>query len=174
MPPRHTGKRERTPRIPQELPSDNSVLSERAHAVLDLARQEAVDMKHTWIGSEHVLLGLLAYGDGSGNKILKELGVKTPELQAWIMGKVTLGTVKVIDPKSLQYTERTKRVLEHAIHQAHSLGSEKKKVGTEFLLYGLALAKDGIAEQALAHFLGEIPDQPIFMKIMKLSPSDAH
>ena len=120
--------------------------TERARKVIALANQEAQRFNHEYIGTEHLLLGLVKEGTGVGANVLRNLGV---ELQ-----KVRLEVEKIVSPGSdmvtmgkLPHTPRAKKVQEYAIEEARNLNHNY--VGTEHLLLGLLREQDGVAAQVL-------------------------
>lgn len=119
--------------------------TERARRVMSLAQEEAQRFHHNYIGTEHILLGLVAEGDGVAAKVLANLGVELDKARnavEFIIGRgdrVTLGEIGM--------TPRSKKVIELAIDEARRLNHHY--VGTEHLLLGLVREGEGIAAGVL-------------------------
>jgi ATP-dependent Clp protease ATP-binding subunit ClpC len=119
--------------------------TERARKVLTLAQEEAQNFGHNYIGTEHLLLGLLRETDGIAGKILFSFGIgleKTRLALQQIIGRGDQPHTNVIT-----LTPRSKKVLEKAVEEAHRLNQHI--VGTEHLLLGLISEKDGLAAAIL-------------------------
>jgi ATP-dependent Clp protease ATP-binding subunit ClpC len=121
--------------------------TERLRKVLGLARDLARARNHEYVGTEHLLLGLVEEGEGVAAAAIEALGVELPKLAERIDGVIKRGssTVEAVD---LPYTSRTKRVLELAIASARDLHHDY--VGSEHLLLGLIREQHGIAAQVLS------------------------
>jgi ATP-dependent Clp protease ATP-binding subunit ClpC len=111
-----------------------------------LANQEAQRFNHEYIGTEHVLLGLIKEGSGVGANVLRNLGVDLPKVRMEIEKLVKAGPDMVTMGK-LPQTPRAKKVVEYAIEEARNLNHNY--VGTEHLLLGLLREHDGVAAQVL-------------------------
>jgi ATP-dependent Clp protease ATP-binding subunit ClpA len=120
--------------------------TDRARKVMALANQEAQRFNHEYIGTEHILLGLVKEGSGVGANVLKNLHVDLHKLRLEVERLVKAGPEPVTMGK-LHQTPRAKRVIEHAIAESRSL--HDKYVGTEHVLLGLLREPDGIAAQVL-------------------------
>ena len=117
-----------------------------AKMALELARQEAPRLQHGFIGTEHVLLGLLALEDGAVPKILKKLGVNRQNLKQQIEKWVSdFPPSKIHGP--LPYTPRVEKSLRLAAKEAKV--SSQASVGAEHIFLGLLLEGDGVAGQVL-------------------------
>ncbi|HEU5317941.1 MAG TPA: Clp protease N-terminal domain-containing protein [Chloroflexota bacterium] len=112
--------------------------TERAKKVLVLAQEEAKRLNHNYIGTEHLLIGLMAEGQGVGARILAGAGIDQPRLREALAMMVGRGDTEVTGPISL--TPRAKRVVELAVEESRALGHTY--VGTEHLLLGLANTRD--------------------------------
>jgi pyruvoyl-dependent arginine decarboxylase len=123
--------------------------SARTRIVLAMAREEAGRLHHEYVGTEHILLGLLAEGDGVGVRIVRKLGVDAEALPGWIEAEVKMGKSESTSGPDLPYTSRAKKVLELAMTEARQL--HHSYVGTEHLLLGMIGEEKGIA----AHILSE-------------------
>jgi len=121
--------------------------TERVRRVLSLARDEAQRLHHEYVGTEHILLGLLREGDNIATLVLANLGVDPDQLRRRIEEIVKKGTsTQTIEP-DLPYTSRAKRTLELAMSEAKHL--DHAYVGTEHLLLGMLAEAKGIAAQVL-------------------------
>lgn len=120
--------------------------SDRARKVMQLANQEAQALNHEYIGTEHMLLGLIKEGSGVAGVVLKDLKVDANAVAAEIKKLVQPGPEMVTMGK-LPQTPRAKKVIELAMEQARILNHNH--VGTEHLLLGLLKEKEGIAYQVL-------------------------
>jgi len=120
--------------------------TDRARKVMALANQEAQRFNHEYIGTEHILLGLVKEGSGVGATVLKNLEVDIKKLRLEVEKLVKSGPDMVTMGK-LPQTPRAKKVIEYAIEEARSLNHNY--VGTEHILLGLLRESEGIAAQVL-------------------------
>ena len=120
--------------------------TDRARKVMALANQEAQRFNHEYIGTEHILLGLVKEGSGVGATVLKNLDVDIKKLRLEIEKLVKRGPDMVTMGK-LPQTPRAKKVIEYAIEEARALNHNY--VGTEHILLGLLRESEGIAAQVL-------------------------
>jgi ATP-dependent Clp protease ATP-binding subunit ClpC len=120
--------------------------TDRARKVMALANQEAQRFNHEWIGTEHILLGLVKEGSGVGATVLKNLDVDIKKLRLEVEKLVKSGPDMVTMGK-LPQTPRAKKVIEYAIEEARALNHNY--VGTEHILLGLLRENEGIAAQVL-------------------------
>src|SRR5438477_792170 len=121
--------------------------TERVRKVLAMAREEAQRLKHEYVGTEHILLGLIREGEGVAAAVLQNLSVDLDEIQQKIEETVKKGKAAAATGPDLPYTSRAKKVLELAMGEAREL--EHRYVGTEHLLLGLLREEKGIAAQIL-------------------------
>ncbi|MBC8200587.1 MAG: ATP-dependent Clp protease ATP-binding subunit [Planctomycetes bacterium] len=121
-------------------------LTDRARKVMALANQEAQRFNHEYIGTEHILLGLVKEGSGVGANVLKHLEIDLRKVRLEVEKLVKSGPDMVTMGK-LPQTPRAKKVIEYAIEEARSLNHNY--VGTEHLLLGLLREQDGVAAQVL-------------------------
>ena len=121
-------------------------LTDRARKVMALANQEAQRFNHEYIGTEHILLGLVKEGSGVGPNVLKNLDIDLRKVRLEVEKLVKSGPEMVTMGK-LPQTPRAKKVLEYAIEEARNLNHNY--VGTEHLLLGLLREQDGVAAQVL-------------------------
>ncbi len=120
--------------------------TDRARKVMALANQEAQRFNHEFIGTEHILLGLVKEGSGVGANVLKNLEVDLHKVRMEVEKLVKSGPDMVTMGK-LPQTPRAKKVIEFAIEEARALNHNY--VGTEHLLLGLLREQDGVAAQVL-------------------------
>jgi len=120
--------------------------TDRARKVMALANQEAQRFNHEYIGTEHILLGLVKEGSGVGANVLKNLDVDLRKVRLEVEKLVRHGPEMVTMGK-LPQTPRAKKVIEYAIEEARNLNHNY--VGTEHLLLGLLREHDGVAAQVL-------------------------
>ena len=124
---------------------NNSQFTQRAQAALRLAQESSAQLGHGYVGSEHLLLGLLKEGQGVASKVLKQAGLESDDVQASIARLVGVGAPG--GPPSQGLTPRCKKIIELAISEANRLGHHY--VGTEHLLMGLLREGDGVAARVL-------------------------
>ena len=122
--------------------------TERARQVVVLAQEEARTLGHSYIGSEHILLGLLREEQGLAARVLESLGVTLERVRAQVERIVSRGDQ--VSAGQIPFTPRAKRVLELAQREAVSLGHNY--IGTEHILLGLARDDDGVAARILLDF----------------------
>ncbi|HLB10589.1 MAG TPA: Clp protease N-terminal domain-containing protein, partial [Gemmatimonadaceae bacterium] len=115
--------------------------------VLAMAREEAARLHHEYVGTEHILLGLIREGEGVAAAVLQNLSVDLDEIQQKIEETVKKGKAAQTTGPDLPYTSRAKKVLELAMSEARELNHSY--VGTEHLLLGLLREEKGIAAQVL-------------------------
>jgi ATP-dependent Clp protease ATP-binding subunit ClpC len=113
-----------------------------------MAREEAARLHHEYVGTEHILLGLIREGEGVAAAVLQSLSVDLEEIQQKIEETVKKGKGAQGTGPDLPYTSRAKKVLELAMSEARELNHSY--VGTEHLLLGLLREEKGIAAQVLA------------------------
>jgi ATP-dependent Clp protease ATP-binding subunit ClpC len=120
--------------------------TERVRKVIYLAREEAARLQHDYIGTEHLLLGVIREGEGIAATVLNNLGVDLDQIRQAVENMVSAagGTMTIGE---IPFTPRAKRVLELAVDEARSLGHNY--VGTEHLLLGLIREGEGVAAKVL-------------------------
>ncbi len=121
--------------------------TDRVRKVLQMAREEAARLHHEYVGTEHILLGLIREGEGVAAAVLTNLSVDLEEIQQKIEETVKKGKAAAASGPDLPYTSRAKKVLELAMTEARELNHSY--VGTEHLLLGLLREEKGIAAQVL-------------------------
>ncbi len=138
--------------------------TDRARKVMALANQEAQRFSHEYIGTEHILLGLVKEGSGVGANVLKNLEVDLRKVRLEVEKLVKSGTEMVT--MELPQTPRAKKVIEYAIHEARDLNHGY--VGTSHLLLGILREQDGVAAQVLMNLgikLEEVRDRVLNRKM---------
>ena len=120
--------------------------TDRARKVMQLANQEAQRFNHEYIGTEHILLGLIKEGSGVAANVLKNLDIDLRKIRLEVEKIVQSGPDMVTMGK-LPQTPRAKKVIEYAIEEARNLNHNY--VGTEHLLLGLLREQEGVAAQVL-------------------------
>ena len=120
--------------------------TERVRKVLSMARQEAIRLQHDYVGPEHILLGLIAEGEGVAARVLGNLDVELERVHRRVEESVRKGRAAAALGE-LPYTSPAKKVLEFALAEAREL--EHAYMGTEHLLLGLLRESKGIAARVL-------------------------
>ena len=119
--------------------------TQSARRVIVLAQEEAGRLDHDYIGTEHLLLGLLAEGEGVGARALATLGISLPSVRVEI--EKIVGRGRTPPTGHIPFTPRAKKVLELSLLEAREL--EDQHIGTEHLLLGLVREGEGVAAQVL-------------------------
>lgn len=120
--------------------------TERAQRVILIAQEEAKRLNHDYVGTEHLLLGLIALGEGVAAQVLANLGVDLRRVRGEIEKIVGTGD-NVMLLGEIPFTPRAKKVLELAVEEAQNMGHNY--VGTEHLLLGLIREEEGVAARVL-------------------------
>ena len=120
--------------------------TERARKVLVLAKEEARRFNHDYIGTEHILLGLIREGEGVACAVLQNLGIDLERLRIEIEKLISPGSSASV-LGDIPFTPRAKKALELAAEEAHNLGHNY--IGTEHILLGLIREGEGLASQVL-------------------------
>src|SRR5688572_9549432 len=118
--------------------------TERARKVILLAKQEAKRFNHDYIGTEHILLGLLREGEGVAAAVLQSLNMNLDNIRLEVEKLVQPGPTTVVSG-DLPFTPKAKKVMELAMDEARALGHNY--IGTEHLLLGLIREGEGVASQ---------------------------
>ncbi len=119
--------------------------TERARQVVVLAQEEARILKHDYIGTEHILLGLLREEDAVAARVLESLYITAPSVRTQVVA--IAGSGEEVTSGQIPFTPRAKKVLERALREALSRGHTY--IGTEHLLLGLVGENEGIAARVL-------------------------
>jgi ATP-dependent Clp protease ATP-binding subunit ClpC len=117
----------------------------RARQVVVLAQDEARGLKHNYIGTEHLLLGLLREEEGLAARVLASLDVNIDAVRTQVVQLIGQG--KSVTTGQIPFTPRAKKVLELSLREALSLGHNY--IGTEHVLLGLVRENDGVAARIL-------------------------
>ena len=119
--------------------------TDRARRVVVLAQEEARMLNHNYIGTEHILLGLIHEGEGVAAKALESLGISLDAVRQQV--EEIIGQGQQAPSGHIPFTPRTKKVLELALRESQQLGHNY--IGTEHILLGLIREGDGVAAQVL-------------------------
>ena len=119
--------------------------TDRARRVIVLAQDEARSLKHNYLGTEHILLGLIREGEGVAAKALDALGISLDEVRAQVVE--IIGEGQESPQGHIPFTPRAKKVIEYAMREGLQLGHSY--IGTEHLLLGLTREPEGVAAQVL-------------------------
>ena len=147
----------------------NYNFTDRVRKVLAMAREEAIRLQHDYVGTEHILLGLIREGEGVAAAVLSDLNVDLDQIHERVEESVSKGKA-TIALGELPYTSRAKKVLEFAMAEARDFNHSY--VGTEHLLLGLLREEKGIAAQVL-NSLGVTLDEAR-TEVLKVLGSDAN
>ncbi len=122
--------------------------TEGARNVCVLSEEEARDLKHNYLGTEHILLGLLREEGGLAARALESLDITFERVRAQVVQIV--GSGEEVTSGQIPFTPRAKKVLELALREALSLGHDW--IGTEHILLGLVRENEGVAARILSDF----------------------
>ena len=127
--------------------------TDRARRVVVLAQEEARLLNHNYIGTEHILLGLIHEGEGVAAKALESLGISLEAVRAQV--EEIIGQGQSAPTGHIPFTPRAKKVLELSLREALQLGHNY--IGTEHILLGLIREEQGVAARVLAGRGVELP-----------------
>ncbi|MEM7417767.1 MAG: ATP-dependent Clp protease ATP-binding subunit [Gemmatimonadota bacterium] len=150
----------------------NYNFTDRVRKVLAMAREEAIRLQHDYVGTEHILLGLIREGEGVAAAVLQNLSVDLDQIHERVEESVRKGKA-TIALGELPYTSRAKKVLEFAMAEARDFNHSY--VGTEHLLLGLLREEKGIAAQVLNSLgvtLDEARGETLKVLGSEMSPSE--
>jgi ATP-dependent Clp protease ATP-binding subunit ClpC len=122
--------------------------TERARQVVVLAQEEARTLKHNYIGTEHILLGLLREEEGLAARVLESLDITVERVRARVVRIV--GSGEEVASGQIPFTPEAKKTLEMALRESQSLGCNY--IGTEHLLLGMARENEGVGTRILLDF----------------------
>jgi len=125
----------------------NNNFTPRARKVVELARAEARRFNHNYVGTEHILLGLIKLGEGVAVNVLGRMGLDLKTVRGAVEKQVGPGPEEAKQPDSIPLTPRVQKVMAHAVTEARSLGHAY--VGTEHILLGLLKEGEGVAARVL-------------------------
>jgi ClpA/ClpB-like protein len=146
--------------------------TDRARRVVPLAQEEAKRLDHNYIGTEHLLLGLIREGEGVGAKALESLGISLDAVRQQV--EEIIGRGQQAPSGHIPFTPRAKKVLELSLREALQLGHDY--IGTEHLLLGLIREGDGVAAQVLIRLgadLNRVRQQVILLLHQSKEPRPA-
>jgi ATP-dependent Clp protease ATP-binding subunit ClpC len=123
--------------------------TERARQVVVLAQEEARALKHNYIGTEHILLGLIREEEGLAARVLESFDITLEEVREQVKRLVGQGDEEIVTGQ-IPFTPRAKKVLELALREALSLGHNY--IGTEHVLLGVVRENQGVAARILLDF----------------------
>jgi ATP-dependent Clp protease ATP-binding subunit ClpC len=123
--------------------------TERARQVVVLGQDEARALKHNYIGTEHILLGLLREEEGLAARVLESFDITVEEVREQVKRLVGQGDEEIVGGQ-IPFTPRAKKVLELALREALSLGHNY--IGTEHVLLGVVRENQGVAARILLEF----------------------
>jgi ATP-dependent Clp protease ATP-binding subunit ClpC len=126
--------------------------TDRARRVVVMAQEEARMLDHTYIGTEHILLGLVREGEGSAAKALESLGISLDTVRQQV--EEIIGRGQQAPSGHIPFTPRAKNVLQLSLNEARQLGHDY--VGTEHILLGLIREGEGVAAQVLVRLGAEL------------------
>ena len=144
--------------------------TDRARKVMQLANQEAQRFNHEYIGTEHILLGLVKEGSGVAANVLKNLDIDLKKVRVEVEKFVQTGPDMVTIGR-LPQTPRAKKVIDYSIEEARNLNHNY--VGTEHLLLGLLREQEGVAAQVLMSLGLKLHDTMIYEKNSPAYPASA-
>src|SRR4051794_39567047 len=127
--------------------------TDRARRVVVLAQEEARLLSHNYIGTEHILLGLIHEGEGLAAKALDQLGITLEAVRAQVVE--TIGEGQQAPTGHIPFTPRAKKVLELSLREALQLGHNY--ISTEHILLGLVREGEGVATQVLIKLGSDLP-----------------
>src|SRR5262249_21152685 len=139
--------------------------TDRARKVMQMANQEAGRLNHEYIGTEHILLGLVKEGSGVVANVLKNRDIDLSRIRSEIEKFVPLGPNRFTMGK-LPQTPRAKKVIEYSIEEGRNLNHNY--VGTEHLLLGLLREQEGVAAQVLVNLglkLEDVRDEVLYLRL---------
>jgi ATP-dependent Clp protease ATP-binding subunit ClpC len=130
-----------------------------ARGVLVLAKEEALALNHTWIGTEHLLLGLIREEEGIAAQVLRRLWIERDKVRESV--EYIIGSQDHPPAEEIEYAPRVRKVLAFAVDEAQTLGHDH--VGTEHLLLGLVRESEGIAAHILNSYgvIGKVRERTL-------------
>ena len=145
--------------------------TDQARRVVVLAEEEARMLGHNWIGTEHLLLGVLREGDGVAARTLASLGISLQPVRQQV--EEIIGPVQQVPGEHIPFTPRSKKVLELSLRESLQLGHDR--VGTGHLLLGLIREGDGVAAQVLVRLGADLNQvrQQVIELVSDLRPQSA-
>lgn len=151
--------------LPQTASRGSNLFSrftDRARKVVVLAQEEARLMNHNYIGTEHLLLGLLAEGQGVGAKALEALGISLDQVREDVLSRIGTGSASIRG--AIPFTPKAKKALELSLREALQLGHNY--IGTEHLVLALLRDDTGVAAQVLQEL--NVKQETLQAEVLKL------
>ena len=139
--------------------------TERARHVVVFAQEEARSLKHNYIGTEHILLGLLREDEGLAARVLESFDITVTRVRDEVVHIV--GSGEEVAPGQIPFTPRAKSVLELALREAQNLG--RNYIGTEHILLGLAGENGGVAIRILLDL--DAGPEKLRSEVIRMMPS---
>ena len=140
----------------------------RAEKALEIANELAIELNHNYIGTEHLLYGLIAEGTGVASQVLEMQNLTPEKVLEEIEMLIGRGNEDTNVEETIGFTPRTKRVIENAFREARKLGTEY--IGTEHLLIGIMREGDSIAVRVMMNL--NINPQRLYTEILKVINED--
>jgi ATP-dependent Clp protease ATP-binding subunit ClpA len=141
--------------------------TDKARHVVVLAQEEARGLQHNYIGTEHVLLGLLGEPEGVGARVLNGFGLSLAEAREEVLARV--GPGKRSPDGHIPFTPKSKKALEYALREALKLGHNY--IGTEHVLLGLVREAEGVGAQIIAAHAPEPVEVRVRLAVLDLVPA---
>ena len=141
--------------------------TDRARHVVVLAQEEARGLQHNYIGTEHLLLGLLGEPDGIGARALEGFGLSLAKAREEVIARVDAG--KKAPEGHIPFTPRSKKTLELALREALALGHNY--IGTEHILLGLVREADGVGAQIIGAYAPDPVATRVRLAVLDLLPN---
>ncbi|MCX5781435.1 MAG: ATP-dependent Clp protease ATP-binding subunit [Elusimicrobia bacterium] len=132
-----------------------SKFTDRVQRAIIIAQDEAKRLNHSYVGTEHLMLGMVSLGEGAGVNILNNLSIDINKVRDEIEKIIGVGEDMILIGE-IPFTPRAKKVLEYSVDEAQTMGHSH--VGTEHLLMGLIREEEGIAARVLGKFGIELAD----------------
>lgn len=144
--------------------------TDRARRVVVLANEQARDLNHSYIGTEHILLALVTEGEGVGAQALIQNGVSLDEARRLVIEIIGVGTQA--PSGHIPFTPRAKRILELSLREALGLGHDY--IGTEHVVLGMLREGEGVANQVLTQLgADEARIRATILELLGTSPEEA-
>src|SRR4030066_904759 len=143
--------------------------SDRARRVVVLAQEEARMLNHNYIGTEHLLLGLIQEGEGVAAKALESMGISLEAVRSQV--EEIIGRGSSAPTGHIPFTPRAKKVLELSLREALQLGHNY--IGTEHILLGLIREGEGVAARVLINLGADLPKvRQTVIQLLSGAPSE--
>ena len=140
--------------------------TKRAEKAIEIANEIAMDFGHNYIGTEHLLYGLVKEGSGIASRVLQNQGVTSEQVEEQM--DILVGRADEKEENILGFTPRTKRVIENAYRESRNLGSDF--IGTEHILIGILREGDSVAVRIILNL--DVNIQKLYNEIIKILNED--